>query len=137
MTPEELAEQIINEHLPLLNISGVLSTNEAYTRGAAFLTAQARLTNVWKELADQSIQVKAEQEQAWYTALMAVEGSHPGKKLVAAEKEAAAKANPEYQAISSRLELIKNNVAYVQSFIRQFENSYRIMSYMVKGEISG
>ena len=108
-----------------------VGTNEAYSRGAAMLTAQARLTNVWKELADQSIQAKAEQEQAWYAALTTAEGKTVG------DREAAAKANPEYQAISSRLELLKNNIAYVQSFMRQFENSYRLMTYMVKGEISG
>lgn len=129
MTPEELAEQIINEHLPLLEISKVLGTNEAYSRGAAMLTAQARLTNVWKELADQSIQAKAEQEQAWYAALTSAEGKTVG------DREAAAKANPEYQAISSRLELLKNNIAYVQSFMRQFENSYRIFMAMVKNDI--
>ena len=130
MTPEQLAEQIINEHLPLLEISKVLGTNEAYSRGAAMLTAQARLTNVWKELADQSIQAKAEQEQAWYAALTSAEGKTVG------DREAAAKANLDYQAISNRVELLKNNVAYVQSFMRQFENAYRLMTYMIKGEVA-
>lgn len=128
MTPEELAEQIINEHLPLLEISKVLGTNEAYSRGAAMLTAQARLTNVWKELADQSIQAKAEQEQAWYAALTSAEGKTVG------DREAAAKANPEYQAISSKLELLKNNLMYIQSFTKQFDAGFRLLSYMIKNE---
>lgn len=130
MNIEDLAASIIDEHIPLLQVSKVLGTNEAYSRGSSLLTAQARLTNCWKELADKLIVAKAQEEQAWYSALMAAEGKTVG------EREAAAKTNRVYSEASMECERLKNNLAYIQSFLKQFENGYRLFTYMVKGEVA-
>lgn len=126
MTVEELAEQIINEHLPLLEISKVLGTNEAYSRGAAMLTAQARLTNCWKQLADESVLAKASEEQAYNAALQIAEGKD------AEARKASAKANIVYLKAKEKVNLLENNTMYLQSFMRQFENGYRIFMNMTK-----
>lgn len=129
MTVEELAEQIINEHIELLQVSKVLGTNEAYQRGSAFLTAQARLTNCWKELADQLVLAKAGEEQAYNNALQVAEGKD------AEARKASAKANKVYLNAKEKVNLLENNTQYIQSFIRQFENGFRLFSYMIKGDV--
>jgi hypothetical protein len=129
MNIEELAEQIINENLNLLKVSKVLDTNEAYSRGSAMLTAQAKLTNCWKEIADKLILAKANEEQAWHIALTSAEGKSVG------EREAAAKASLAYQEVSNEVERLKNNLTYIQSFARQFDAGFRLFSYMIKGDV--
>lgn len=127
MRVEELAESIIQDHLPMLQVSGVLSANEAYSRGSSLLTAQARLTNCWKQLVDELVKARAYEEQAMHMAISSAEGKD------ADARKASAKANPERQSAAERVALIENNIAYIQSFSRQFENAYRLYTYMVKG----
>lgn len=127
MTAEELAEKIINEQLPLLEISKVLGTNEAYSRGASMLSAQGALTHVWKELADKLVLARSQEEVAYHQALSTAEGKD------AEARKASAKANPIYIKARQEVELLENNVAYIQSFNRQFDAGFRIFSYMIKG----
>ena len=129
MTVEELAEQIINEHIELLQVSKVLSQTEAYTRGSSMLTAQGRLTNCWKALADGLVLAKAQEETAYNIALQSAEGKD------AEARKASAKANRAYLNAKERVSLLENNTQYIQSFIRQFENGFRLFSYMIKGDV--
>jgi hypothetical protein len=129
MTVEELVEQIVNEHIELLQVSKVLGQTEAYQRGSSFLTAQARLTNCWKELADQLVLAKAGEEQAYNNALQVAEGKD------AEARKASAKANGMYLKAKEKVSLIENNTQYIQSFMRQFENGFRLCSYMIKGGV--
>jgi hypothetical protein len=128
---EEIISNIVETTIPLMEVSQALSHNEAYERGSKLLIAQGRLTNLWKQLADELIKAKASEEQAMHIAVSGAEGKD------ADARKAAAKANPERQAAAERVLLLENNIAYVQSFSRQFENAYRLMTYMIKGQDSG
>jgi hypothetical protein len=129
MTVEELVEQIVNEHIELLQVSKVLGQTEAYQRGSSFLTAQARLTNCWKTLADSLVTARAEEDVAYNAALQVAEGKD------AEARKSAAKANRGYLAAKEKVSLLENNTQYIQSFMRQFDSGFRLMSYMIKGDV--
>lgn len=128
---EDVVNQIIEDAIPLMSVSKVLSHNEAYQRGSDLLIAQGRLTNAAKQYSDDLVVARSSEEQAMYAAIQTAEGKD------ADARKAAAKANPVRQAAAEKVALLENNLAYVQSFCRQFENGYRLMTYMVKGMESG
>lgn len=125
---EEVVNDIIENTLPLMEVSQVLSHNEAYERGSKLLTAQGRLGNVWKQYADQLVLARSQEEQAMHGAISTAEGKD------ADARKAAAKANPARQLAAERVAMLENNIAYVQSFMRQFDAGFRLMSYMVKND---
>lgn len=125
---EDMVNEIIDNTLPLMEVSKVLTHNEAYERGSRLLIAQGRLTNIWKQYSDNLIMAKSREEQAMHGAVSTAEGKD------ADARKACAKANPERQQAAEEVARIENNISYVQSFMRQFENGYRLMTYMVKGQ---
>jgi hypothetical protein len=127
-TIEQLIEEIIEKTAPLMEVSEVLAQNEAYERGSKLLTAQGRLTNLWKQLADDLVKAKAIEEQAMYSAISVAEGKD------ADARKASAKANPARQVAAERVALLENNITYVQSFIKQFDAGFRLLTYMVKND---
>ena len=125
---EEVVNDILDKTIPLMEVSQVLSHNEAYERGSKLLMAQGRLTNIWKQYADQLIVAKSQEEVAMHGAISTAEGKD------ADARKAAAKANPDRQKAAEEVARLENNIAYVQSFMRQFENSYRVFMAMVKND---
>lgn len=125
---EDMINEVIEKTTPLMEVSASISHNEAYQNASKLLIAQGSLTNLWKKLADELIKARAEEESAMHAAVSTAEGKD------ADARKAAAKANPTRQAAAEKVALLENNLAYIQAFSRQFENSHRLWTYLIKGQ---
>lgn len=110
-------EKFVNKYIDILRPEGIITKKEADERAADFLYAVAILATERRKLVEEKISLESANKVVYANVFGKSEGKVTDKKIIA-------ESNEDFIAVREGLESLDNNINYLKTMEKVFENAH-------------